>query len=183
MTQQQFVLVVDRTKSVEEMIVAGNYDYATPDINCERCPAVRDDTIGDATLFHFDVELSTEVCLSTLDKIGYRAADVSELLAFGATYPEEQRKYPIFALGQDVRGSDGYVFVGFLGHWCNERWLAITPRDSRWHQRCRFLAFCKNPVSKDVKPSLLVRMWQSCWRFFQNLYYRQLFWPVERPPE
>ena len=142
-TEQQFVLVVDRTKSVEEVIAAGNYNYANPDINSGRCPSIRAETIGDATLFHLDEELTTDEYLARLDEMGYRAADVFELLVFGAQYPDEQLKYPILALGQDVRDSGGLVCVACLDYWGGKRELDLLLRAFRWSRLCRVLAFRK----------------------------------------
>ena len=142
-TQQQLELVVDRKRTLEEVIAAGRYNYANPDINSSSCPSMRAETIGDATIFHFDEELTTDEILDLLDKMGYRAADVFELCAFGEKYPDEQRKYPILALGQDVQDSRGSVCVACLRGWFGSRRLFLSLRDGRWLRVCRVLAFRK----------------------------------------
>jgi len=142
-TEQPFGLVVDRTRTLEEVVAAGGYAYANPDINSERCPAIRAETAGDATLLHFDEELTTDEYLAKLDGMGYRAADIFEGAAFGEKYPDEQLKYPILVLGQDVRGSGGAVCVACLGYWRDGRRLLLYLRDGRWGRRYRVLAFRK----------------------------------------
>jgi len=142
-TEQPFGLVVDRTRTLEEVVAAGGYAYANPDINSERCPAIRAETAGDATLLHFDEELTTDEYLAKLDGMGYRAADIFEGAAFGEKYPDEQLKYPILVLGQDVRRSAGGVCVAYLDGWGGGRGLDLDLRAGRWGRRYRVLAFRK----------------------------------------
>lgn len=148
MTEQKFVLEVDRkAKTLEEVVAAGRYNYANPDINSKRCPAVRAETIGVVTLFHFDEELTTDEYKMRLAGLrtdeapnGYRSTDVFETANFGATHPDEQLKGPILGLDQDVRRSRGHVCVPVLGVWDGRRGFCLGLRDHRWGRGCRVLA-------------------------------------------
>lgn len=75
-----------------------------------------------------------------LDRLGCRPADLDELLAFGDTYPDEHRKYPIAALGLVLQDPDGRRCVPCLLEDAGER--------------------------RVVRPVLLESVWFACWRFF-----------------
>ncbi|QQR60354.1 hypothetical protein IPH19_02970 [Candidatus Uhrbacteria bacterium] len=48
---------------------------------------------------HLDKEMHTDAILAELDRLGFRPALYEELLGFTKQYPDEQRKFPIVALG------------------------------------------------------------------------------------
>jgi len=147
-TEQKFALAVDRkTKTLEEVVVAGRYNYANLDINSKRCPNVRAETIGGVTLFDFNEELTTDEYKARLASIrtdeapnGYRSTDVIETATFGATHPDEQLNGPILGLDQEVRDSDGYVCVPVLDDWVGWRRLDLRLRGNRWVRCYRVLA-------------------------------------------
>ncbi|MFA5051197.1 MAG: hypothetical protein WC499_03720 [Patescibacteria group bacterium] len=84
----------------------GHYDEITLEIKClDQFYDFRDDKVGDfqnitygAVLIHIDVFRGYSETLTQLGQLGLRPANLNELLAFGATYPDEQRKLPIIAL-------------------------------------------------------------------------------------
>lgn len=63
-----------------------------------------------------------------------------ELLALGATYPDIQLHFPIFALGSSWVTSDGDRNVPYLGRWDAKRYLSLFWFVDEWDGPCRFAA-------------------------------------------
>lgn len=81
---------------------------------------------------------STESALDEIGKRGLRPALPEELLAFAKKYPDEQRKFPIVALGSETRvGGDRRVASLEDG---DSRRLDLTRISGHWFGVCRFLA-------------------------------------------
>ena len=95
-------------------------------------------------LVHLDKEMHTDAILAELDRRGFRPALYEEILAFAAKYTDEQRKYPIVALGsvcQDDGDLDSpYVFEVDVGRYLNMYWID-NPYPS--NRNYRFLAVRK----------------------------------------
>ena len=108
-----FPVTVDYTQTLAQMIAAGKYDSINLDITDQHFPSPSIPTglppstgSGQATkaelkleLVHFNRTISSNDAIAELKQKGLRPATLPEFLAFGAIYPEEQRKYPIVALG------------------------------------------------------------------------------------
>ncbi len=70
-----------------------------------------------------------------------------ELCAFGATYPEVQRAFPVVCLGSSWVDSDGYRDVPYLGY-CNAgRDLDLDWFVGGWDRDCRFAAVRQQPLN------------------------------------
>lgn len=108
----------------------------------ERCKAVSKENREVAFEYvHMDRDASTDEVLAEMDRRGLRPALYEELLGFAEKYPDEQRKYPIVALGSesDVGGRrrvaslwrDGVgrdLHLGWVdddGWDCYDRFLAV----------------------------------------------------------
>ncbi|MEI7452222.1 MAG: hypothetical protein WCK37_03380 [Candidatus Falkowbacteria bacterium] len=94
---------VDSTKTFEEMVSAGNYDWKNVDVESGNFPLPEDfkttELVG--KFFDFGVD-NRDPVKNVEEKIkvdGFRPATSTELLAFGATHPEVQKTFPIIALG------------------------------------------------------------------------------------
>jgi hypothetical protein len=103
--------IVDYSQSLEDMILAGNYDWKNDDITTKRFPIVGNGQVEfEDTLFHFDRNISSEEAVKLIvaadTKNPWEPAKIENVLAYGAKNPEEQRKYPIIGLGSvcEVRG-------------------------------------------------------------------------------
>ncbi len=123
------VYVVDCTLSLEEMIKAGNYDWTNSDITAKRFPLKN--TGADEwefKMFHFDRSISSENAVSgiTTDDTAnpWQPAAIEHLLTYGKNNPEEQRKYPIVALGS-VGKVYGFRCVPYLNKDVSERHLRL----------------------------------------------------------
>jgi hypothetical protein len=95
-------------------------------------------------LVHLDKEMHTDAILAELDRLGFRPALYEELLGFAKQYPDEQRKYPIVALGSVDRSDDRlcspYVREDDRGRVLHMLWIDVP---DPWFRRCRFLAVRK----------------------------------------
>ena len=144
---EQIVLSVDYSCSLEKMIAAGQYDWTNSDITAKRFPVVGNGTVQfEAKLFHFDRNTASQ------DNVDAIKADdpanpwdpgkIEHLLSFGEKYSEEQRKYPIVALGS-VAKVDGYRNVPYLNRNDRRRNLYLDWWDYDWDGHYRFLAVRK----------------------------------------
>jgi hypothetical protein len=118
-----FRVLVNYDLSIRGSIAAGKYDEIwkfgenykdfdpKKDIKCPKSKRTGQSEI-EIKLFHFDKEMTLKQVISKMKKEGYRSADITELLAFGAQYPDEQNKYPIVAPGI-VTSYDGWMRSAF----------------------------------------------------------------------
>jgi hypothetical protein len=135
-----FSLTVDYSLTLMQMIDAGRYDWINSDITSKRFPVQGQGKQElTAELVHFDRSISSDDAVAELDRRGLRPATITELLAFGVAYPEEQRKFPIVALGS-VTEVFGRRFVPYLYRDGAGRDLYLDWLDGGWAGGCRFLA-------------------------------------------
>ena len=141
-----FPILVDYTHSLAQMIAAGKYDSVNSNIT-DKHPPPPSILAGlpikaelKLELVPFNRTISSNDAIQELKQRGLRPATPPELLAFGATYPEEQRKYPIVALGSVWQRWDGYRFVPYLSSDGDRRGLDRSFFGGGWRAGCRFLA-------------------------------------------
>ncbi len=135
-----FPITIDYTQSLAEMIKSGKYDWSNSDITEKRFPVKGESQVElSGELVHLNRYLSSEEVIKEIERRAMRPAKIEELLGFGAKYPEEQRKYPIIALGS-VAEVGGFRYVPFLGRHNSERYLRLTWWGSVWSDFYRFLA-------------------------------------------
>lgn len=136
-------VVVGYDQTLDQMIAAGRYDWKNGDITAKNFPVVGNGNREFVPeVVHFDRNISSDDAEKELDKLGFRAATDEELLAFGAIFPEVQRKFPIVALGS-VALVGGFRRVVCLGGGGAGRYLSLRWRDDDWLALCRFLAVRK----------------------------------------
>ena len=140
---EQLMLSVDYSRSLEVMIAAGHFDWTNSDITAKRFPVVGKGVEQfEAKLFHFNRNVSSEQAVEAIKADGWEPAQIEHLLAFGEKYPEEQRKYPIIALGSVARVG-GHRRVPCLHRRGAERYLYLRWWDYGWFGYFRFLAVRK----------------------------------------
>ncbi|MEO5927844.1 MAG: hypothetical protein ABIO72_03935 [Patescibacteria group bacterium] len=123
--------------------------YVNPDYKgkrfdpIERCKGVSKENREVAFEYvHLDRDASTDEVLAEMDRKGLRPALYEELLSFAEKYPDEQRKYPIVALGSEALvGGDRSVACLWLDG--DGRGLRLSWVDDGWGDHCRFLAVRK----------------------------------------
>lgn len=138
-----FRAVVDYANAFHLEVANGTYDYANPNITHLNFPTDKRGTEEvDLELLHFDRGMTSEEVLRECDRLGYRAANARETLAFGRTHKEEQRKYPIVALGSSCVVY-GYRHVLVLYSDSTYRYLNLYWFDDGWYSFYRFLVVRK----------------------------------------
>jgi len=129
------------TISLASLIDLGKYDNVNPEIKEENFPIDGQIKLDEETrLFHFGKDMSTETVKEEMDKEGWKPATIWHLLFFGIKNPEEQKKYPIIALGSVWRG---LVAVLYWYDIDRRRRLGLSGLDCKWGGHCRFLAVRK----------------------------------------
>jgi len=143
-TRQAFKVVVGYTRTLKQMIHAGNYDWVNPDINEMNFKVEgQGKQEKEVVLFHFGRSISSEDAISEMSKAGYRPAKIEELLALGAAYPELQKEFPIVALGSAWQSPDGNRRVPCLLWFGRERYLDLYWFGLDWDEDYRFAAVRK----------------------------------------
>ncbi len=140
-----YALTINYSRSVEDGIKAGKYDWSNSDIASSHC------TSGEAgtkeisiELIHFKRGMETDEVLSELDKMNLRPATLKELLALGEKHPDLQRKFPIIALASAWQNPGDYRLCAFLSERASGRDLGLRWIGNRWADvDCRFAAVCK----------------------------------------
>lgn len=131
---------VDYDRPVEASVKAGGYDWGNSSITDEKFPSEESGKKEVVTaLFHFNQSISSDEAITLMEQEGFRPSTMKELLAFGEKNPEEQRNYPIIALGS-VAHLDGYRSVGYLRRDGSGRSVGLSCDDGDWHSDYRFLA-------------------------------------------
>lgn len=140
-----FIITVDYSLLIEEMIEAGKYDWKNDNITAENFP--HDSTLGEveieAEYVHYNRNMGYDAVIDDLNARGMRPATMVELLVFGAAFPDEQRKFPIVALGSVCEDRGGGRYVGCLYRSGSERDLNFHYVASDWGAYYRFLAVRK----------------------------------------
>jgi len=134
-----YLLSVDYRRSVEDGVKAGRYNWVSSDITSRNFPTKRKGTAEVAVeLIHFNRYVSTNEALRELDGMGYRPAELHELLAFGEKYPEVQRQFPVIALGSVWQGRGGDRLVPCLIGHGSGRFLGLDWLEGGWSEVYRF---------------------------------------------
>jgi len=139
-----YPLSVNYERSVEDGVKAGRYDWVSFNITSRNFPTKRKGTEKVALeLINFNRSVSTDEALHELYRMGYRPAELRELLAFGEKYPEVQREFLVVALGSVWQNQNGYRHVPYLGRNGSRRHLGLNWLGDDWNEICRFAAVRK----------------------------------------
>lgn len=143
----EITLNIDYTKTVEQAITDGNYDWKNSDITAKNFP-ISPEMTGKKVevktkLFHFNRDISSDDAITEMDKDGYRPATLMELLVLGFLFPKLQRQFPIVALGSVWYDADGGRGVPCLDACGSGRRLRLHWFDGGWGARCRCLGVRK----------------------------------------
>jgi len=136
-----FPVTVNYDLSVEEAIAAGDYQAVHADINGRNFPCARKGQAElEIVLVRFEHRMRSEDVVQELEKEGMRAAELPEFLAFGAKYPDVQRKFSIAGLGSFWQDRKGYRNVPCLYEASEGRYLDLHWWDDGWYSYTRFAA-------------------------------------------
>lgn len=137
-----YSITVNYGRTLAEMVEAGYYDYANPDITAEHFPIEgRGKVELECELVHHDRTASTEEVEPEIERLGLRPATIEELLAFGETYPDVQREFPVVELGSSWVNRDGHRDMVSLWGYPDSRSLILgwDAPGYQWSSRYRFL--------------------------------------------
>ncbi|NTW27140.1 MAG: hypothetical protein HGA36_02350 [Candidatus Moranbacteria bacterium] len=131
---------VDYSKNVEEMVEITMHEWANEDITSEHFLNIRGKSAEvSVELIHFNRSILSDDALLEMSAMGYRAANMQEFLAFGAKYPDLQRKFPIVGLGSVWHSEDSHL-VAYMSWGASGRYLHLWHLDLVWGDGCRFAA-------------------------------------------
>lgn len=143
-TNQTFVFTVDYRQTLEQMIAAGHYDWTNDKINAKLFSIEGTGAVEfEAVLFPLDkgIPCSSDKIKRQIDEAGFEVGKIGHILSFGASYPEEQRKFPIVVLSSVwIRGKRR---IPCLDRGGSKRGLNLTWWASHWPIHCRFLGVRK----------------------------------------
>lgn len=141
---------IDYTKTINELIKDGKYNWVNSGVTAENfsiSPEMTEKKEVSAKLFHFNRDISSEDVISEMDKVGYRPANLTELLSWGILFPELQKQFPIVALGavwEKEEEEDDYIsYVPYLSGHDSWREIYLHWLILKWSNRYRFLAVMK----------------------------------------
>jgi hypothetical protein len=140
-------VAVDYHKSLQDMIAEGHYDWVNGDITPKWFSITGTGIVQFETkVFHFARDITSDHAVAAIkadDKRNpWEPAKIESLLAYGAKHPDEQRQYPIIALGS-VAEVYGFRHVPCLFRNDAERDLDLSWCDYDWYGSYRFLAVRK----------------------------------------
>lgn len=105
-TEMEFDLTVDYSKSLDEMIKDGHYEYGDNSINSTNFPVIKPFGLNDNIVcVKVKILQFQGYCYNFTDEIksiykkGYRPANLAELLAFGKSHPLFQYQEQISCIG------------------------------------------------------------------------------------
>ena len=147
---------IDYSKSLQDMIATGHFDWVNDDITPKRFPIKGTGVVElETKVFHFNRAISSKDAVAAVKaddtQNPWEPAPIEALLAYAAKHPDEQRQYPIIGLGSVAKvggcrgvpclGRDGAERVLRLGWWVGVwdgdfRFLAVRkvrkPRSGAW---------------------------------------------------
>jgi hypothetical protein len=139
-----FPLSVNYDLPLAEAVDAGKYQGVHSSITNQNFPSKRHGQAQlDIILVRYDRRMTSEEVLSELDKDGLRPAELPEFLAFGAEYPEVQRRFSVVGLGSVWKDRKGYRNVPCLYEASEARYLDLHWWDDGWYSHSRFAAIRK----------------------------------------
>ncbi len=133
------IVLVDETKTVEQLTADGEYDWSNDGITSKNFPLPEEGKIEEReiSLFHFNQTMTSGEVTTEMDKEGFRPATIHELLGLGISQSDFQREFPIIAL-------DSVCFVGSRRHVTelygidDERGLGLRWFGLDWNDYYRF---------------------------------------------
>lgn len=140
---EEINILVDYSKTVEQAVIDGNYDWKNSSINSKNFSTPLE-LLGKkievfVKLFHFDRNIKAKEAIHKITKAGYRIPTMMELLALGETYPELQRNFVIVALGPVWHGPGIFRFVPGLDSFAFERRVSLYLFGGNWPAKYRFV--------------------------------------------
>lgn len=138
-----YAVTVDYSQSLENMVEAGEYDVVSKEITAQNFPVSGTGTVEEELfLVHFGRLIKSEDAITEMAQMemGLEPAPIEYSLAFGAKYPDVQRKFPIVCLRSSGVSPYGDRLFPALDSWDRKRKLILVWFEYDWLDPCRFLA-------------------------------------------
>ena len=137
-------LEVDYTIGLKKAIEAGKFSYVGPQITDIRFPyqpaGYAGRRMARLKFMRFVGARSLNEITGKIEKIGYRPANIAELLALFAKYPDGQiQQYPIVALGSAWHEFSGEEVVPIVNMKSEEKMMGVLAFSSFNCPRCHVL--------------------------------------------
>ena len=138
------MVTIDYNRSLADMVKVGKYGSINKNITAKNFPVTGTGRVNvEVVLVPFHQKIKSNDALTKLDKLRFRSAIISELLAFGEMHPKLQPKFPIVALGS-IANIGNNSFVPYLDCWVEkERDLDLLPFERKWGYDFLFAAVRK----------------------------------------
>ena len=143
--KRTYPVVVDYDLSFDQMVTEGRYDWVNVGFHPHYFPIKGNgkQEVG-LELVHFGRTVTDTEVEKLLGERGLKPASLAHLLAFGARYPEIQKKFPIAAIGSVWAPTRGDRLAPYLDASLRERLLNLSWGKGVWEGKFRFLAVRKN---------------------------------------
>lgn len=144
LAQDSFRIGINYDKTLDQLIADGQYKWVSQDINSKLFHFSGAGIIeANLVLVHLNRTASTQEILDELKRLNLVPARIEHLLTFGISFPDEQLKYPVIALGSVSQIADGRQIVASLWKQDGERILRRGWPEVNWPSHARFLAIQK----------------------------------------
>ncbi len=127
--------------NLQEMIGAGNYGHVSSLIQERDLAGSQGRGAGSGyKVFEFPEWYTMEEAARAMEAEGYRPANVWDLLSYGTSSPDEQKKYPIMALNALVAVYDRRFHYYFV--------ISLDARGDQRSQRTLETSYVNQPLEK-----------------------------------
>ena len=139
-----FPVEVNYDLPLAEAIDAGRYAGVHAEITPQNFPPARHGKAKlEIVLTRYEQRMTSEQVLSEMSRAGLRPAELPEFLAFGAQFPQMQRRFSIIGLGSVWQDRKGYKNVPCLYEASEARYLDLHWWNDGWYSYTRFAAVRK----------------------------------------
>lgn len=125
-------------RKTEELVRAGNYNYANSYVNSTNFPVRSKPGVREIVLIEFDHDPTSEEVLAEAVKQGLERPLYEDALYFGVEHPEVQRERPVIFLHEPWRDPYGGLIVVYLWGGAGFRGLSLFYFDDGWFRYYRF---------------------------------------------
>lgn len=139
-----FKVFVDEITPIETLLRECDLSWGNENITSKNFPTVEGGKKEkrEVVIFNFKKDMSSEAVVFEMDKAGYRAGTIRELLALALKEPDLQKDFPIVALGSSAK-IDASRPLGCLSSDGGNRCLCLESLGGIWAVGYRFLAVRK----------------------------------------
>ncbi len=127
-------------RSTEELVEAGEYEYAHSCLISENFPARHFEgrRVREIVLLEFDHDVTSEEAIAAACEAGLERPMYEDALHFGIEHPHVQRERPVIFLHDPWIGYFGRRDVVCLWSNAGRRELGLEGFDDKWNQNYRF---------------------------------------------